>query len=284
MTIPKARALLRNAATALSAQGIDTARLDTEVLLAHCLSLSRSALLARLPDLELPGIVAEQFNALIARRMAYEPVAYLTGSREFWSLDFEVGPGVLIPRPDSEILIETACVSLSKHASLRVLDLGTGPGTLLLTLLHEFPNATGVGVDCSDIALGFAKRNAVRLGLTDRAAFQPGNWLESVSETFDLVVCNPPYISVEERQSLMPDVVQHEPHVALFAEKNGLAIYQQLLPDLAKVMQPTGLALLEFGATQAAAVAQLAKASGFCCRIVPDLSGQARCAALALPA
>lgn len=284
MTSHNLRALLRDAMAQLSARQIDTAQLDAEILLAHCLALSRADMLVRLPTLTIRDAAAEKFAALVARRLVYEPVAYLTGTREFWSLDFDVGPGVLIPRPDSEILIETACAAYARTAPLRILDLGTGPGTLLLTLLHEFPAASGIGIDCSEIALGFARRNAQRLHLQARVDFQPGNWLDGVTGRFDLVVCNPPYISQADRAGLMRDVVDHEPALALFADKEGLGIYQQLFPQLAAFLTPAGLALFEFGTTQAPAVARLAAAAGFCCRIVPDLSGRPRCAALTLPA
>jgi release factor glutamine methyltransferase len=272
--------LLRTTARQLERAGIDTARLDAELLLAHCLTLSRSTLLTQARTLTLTDSIVAQFQALIARRLQHEPVAYLTGMQEFWSLPFEVGPGVLIPRPDSETLIEAAIKKCSVKKSLRVLDLGTGPGTLLLTLLHEFPAATGLGVDCSEIALGYARRNAAHLHLADRAQFQQGDWLQGITEHFDLIVCNPPYIARDAQATLMPDVVNHEPHLALFADQDGLAVYEQLIPQLASVLTASGIVLFETGATQARDVAHLAAKSGFSCQIVPDLGGRERCVLL----
>jgi release factor glutamine methyltransferase len=275
--------LLRSTARQLETADIATARLDAELLLGFCLSLSRSALLTQARHLTLPDSIITQFQSLIARRLQHEPVAYLIGAQEFWSLSFDVGPGVLIPRPDSETLIETAIRKFQASSCLRILDLGTGPGTLLLSLLHEFRNATGLGVDCSDIALGYARRNAAHLHLADRAEFQSGDWLQDISETFDLIVCNPPYIGRHEEATLMPDVVNHEPHLALFAEHEGLAIYEQLIPQLASVLAPGGIVLFETGATQARTVADMATRSGFCCQIVPDLGQRERCVLLEQP-
>jgi release factor glutamine methyltransferase len=154
---------------------------------------------------------------------------------------------------------------------------------LLLTLLHEFPHATGIGIDCSDMALGYARRNAACLHLAGRAHFLRGDWLQGITERFDLIVCNPPYIGRDAQATLMPDVVHHEPHLALFADHDGLAVYEQLIPQLDCVLAANGAVLFETGATQARTVAAMAEQSGFCCQIVPDLGLRERCVLLERP-
>jgi release factor glutamine methyltransferase len=282
MTKTDAAQLLRTATEQLKAHMIESARLDADILLSHVLGLSRTDMRMQVPTLVITDAQRQMFLELIARRMAHEPVAYLIGSREFWSLEFDVGPGVLIPRADSETLIETAQACFAKNADLRVLDLGTGPGTLLVTIAHIFPQATGLGIDCSDTAVDYARRNATKLGVAERVRFQTGNWLEGVTEHFDLLLCNPPYIDRAELPSLMADVADFEPHVALFAEEAGLAVYKHLLPRLATVLKPNGMALFELGHQQSGAIGQLAVQQGLECRLVPDLAGHLRCAVLTI--
>ena len=179
---------LRAAADRLAAVS-DTPRLDAELLLAHALGVERDRLLLDPARFAVP----DGFAALIARRMEHEPVAYIVGYRDFWTIRLHVGPGVLIPRPDSEALIEAALSRVAgRDAPLRLLDLGTGPGTLLLALLSELSLATGLGVDASAAALGYARANAERLGLRDRAQFREGDWAAGIDGLFDLIVCNPP--------------------------------------------------------------------------------------------
>jgi release factor glutamine methyltransferase len=268
---------LRAATARLSAAGIDSARLDAEVLLAHALGWSRSALLLRLRE---EATVPPDFQALLSRRAAREPIAYITGEREFWSLSFQVSPAVLIPRPDSETLVELALAHAARQRVTRVLDLGTGSGCLLLSVLHGLPAATGVGVDASPAALAVAQDNAGCLGLSARAVFQQGDWCAGLAGRFDLVLCNPPYVAEYERASLAPDVAEHEPTTALFAGSDGLADYRRLMPQLPAVLAPGGLAVLELGATQAEAVTALAHAGGLTVAIHPDLAGKPRVALL----
>lgn len=248
----------------------DTPRLDAELLMAHALGVERGALLLDPTRFAVP----DGFAALVERRLAHEPVAYIVGHRDFWTIGLKVGPGALIPRPDSETLIEAAVAHFGAAGPRRVLDLGTGPGTLLLAGLAEWPKATGLGIDASEAALAYARANAEALGLADRSGFQPGNWAVGVDGTFDLILCNPPYIADDE--ALMPDVVQYEPGGALFSGPDGLDDYRHIIPDLPRLLAPGGVAILEIGATQHMLVRQLAEAVGFAVACTRDLGGRDR--------
>jgi release factor glutamine methyltransferase len=267
------REALAGATARLSASS-DTPRLDAELLMAHALGVEREEML--LGDMARDAPAA--FEALIARREAGEPVAYIVGRRAFWTIELEVGPGVLIPRPDSETLIEAAVEHFSDRAPATILDLGTGPGTLLLAALAQWPEAQGLGVDCSAIALDFAERNAERLGLDGRARFRLGEWGMGLDGRFDLILCNPPY--VEDGADLPRDVAEWEPHVALFASGDGLADYRRIAPDIPRLLAPGGLACIELGAGQAEAVSALFEARGLSAGTRDDLAGHARCLAL----
>ena len=182
---------MQNGAALLRAAGIDNPRLDARLLLAHALGVSPAELIR---DSHLPADPAT-YDRLLARRAAHEPLAYILGHREFWSLRFAVSPATLIPRPESETLIEAALAAFAdRRPPGRILDLGTGTGCLLLSALHEFPGAFGVGVDRSAAAARLAAANAAALGLADRAAFLCGDWAAALAARFDLVLCNPPYI------------------------------------------------------------------------------------------
>ncbi len=264
------RAALGDAARQLSTVS-DTARLDAELLLAHALGISREVmLLSRLADQ-----VPVEFEALLARRMAHEPVAYITGTRDFWTISLNVSPAVLIPRPDSETLIEAAVGHFGRAGPKRALDLGTGSGALLLAALSEWPGASGVGVDASDVALAVAAANANRLGLSDRAAFALGDWGEGLDERFDLILCNPPY--VESGAMLAVEVADYEPASALFAGEDGLEDYRRLMPQFARLMEPGAIVALEIGAAQAEVVSALALEAGLSARCFQDLAGRSRC-------
>ncbi len=254
---------------ALRAAAARIDRFDAEVLLAHLLGVDRGSLFLN-PDRE---IDAAAFSALVDRRAAHEPVAYITGTREFWSLELVVTPDVLIPRPDSETLIEAALAS--GIAPRTILDLGTGSGALLLAALREWPNATGLGIDASAAALAVATGNAVRLGMTDRASFRQGNWGQGLEMRFDLILCNPPY--VETGAELAPDVRDHEPATALFAGPDGLDDYRLLIPQLHSRLTPGGIAVVEIGWRQAIAVLQIGAGAGLKGDIRRDLAGRDRC-------
>ena len=217
------------------------------------------------------------FEPLVARRASGEPLAYITGSRAFWTIELRVAPGVLIPRPDSETLIEAAVAHFAGTSGpRRILDLGTGSGALLLAALAEWPAATGVGIDRSVAALTIALENAAALGMADRAEIIAGGW-SGTGEAFDLILCNPPYIAADER--LPRDVADHEPHSAVFAGVDGLDDYRTLAPLLPAQLAPGGVACLEIGSTQGLAVSALLQAQAMVVQIRHDLAGHQRCIA-----
>ena len=267
MTIREALALGAQRLTGSS----ETARLDAELLMAHALGVERDALLLGGLDGEAPPA----FEQLLARRQAGEPVAYITGRRAFWTIELEVAPGVLIPRPDSETLVEAALEHFGQAGPKRVLDLGIGPGTLLLAALDQWPLATGLGVDRSDRALAVAKRNAERLGLSGRAEFRLGDWAEGLEGRFDLVLCNPPY--VEAGADLPRDVSAWEPHEALFAGSDGLDDYRRLAPRIPALLADGGIACIEIGAGQELAATALFQSHGLKVSPRQDLAGHVRC-------
>ena len=242
--------------------------------MAHALGVERGDMLLR----HLGDPAPQGFGTLLARREAGEPVAYITGRRAFWTIELEVGPGVLIPRPDSETLLEAAVAHFAGKAPGRILDLGTGPGTLLLAALAQWPDARGLGVDASAAALDYATRNAERLGLATRAEFRLGDWAEGVAGPFDLILCNPPY--VEAGATLPRDVAEWEPHEALFAGPDGLDDYRRLAPQVRRLLGAGGIACIELGARQAAGVAPLFAVEGLRTALHNDLAGHARCLAL----
>jgi release factor glutamine methyltransferase len=262
---------LRAAATRLAATS-DTARLDAELLLAHALGVSRSAMLLHHMQAAAPA----GFAALVDRRAACEPVAYILGSQEFHGLAFTVTPAVLIPRGDSECVVDAALAARPDAA--RVLDCGTGSGALLLATLHGLPHASGVGIDASAPALDVASGNAAALGLAGRCQFHRRDWTQSGWTAdlgrFDLILANPPY--VEDHAVLDPEVRDHEPASALFAGPEGLDDYRVLIPQLPALLNPLGVAVLEIGATQAPAVSAIAAQCGFASSCHPDLAGRPR--------
>jgi release factor glutamine methyltransferase len=249
----------------------DTPRLDAELLMAAALNISRDRMLLQNPN----GQAPDAFFEFIERRAKGEPVAYITGQRAFWTIDLAVGPGVLVPRPDSETLIVAAVEYFADSPGpARVLDLGTGPGTLLLAALDEWPRAIGLGIDSSEAALYYAERNAARLGMTDRASFRLGNWAEGIEATFDLILCNPPYVAEDAETG--PGVREYEPAEALFAGPEGLDEYRRLAPQLERLLAPGGLAAIEIGFDQAKSAAALFEAEGMAPHVATDFGGRAR--------
>lgn len=249
-------------------QGIETARLDAELIVAHAADMEREALLANADALAGEPLVALA-EALEKRRALAEPMAYILGTREFWSLPFRVTPATLVPRPESETLIEAALDwAVEGNRPLRILDLGTGSAALLLTLLSEWPEATGVGIDMSTDALSVAVENAEALGLAERAQFLEWDWNDphvplSLGQDFDLVVANPPYIRRAELASLPNDVRKFEPTLALDGGCDGLDAYRAIIVRLTEIARPGAGLFLEIGEGQAAPVRRLLADAGF---------------------
>ncbi len=268
--------LLRQATRALTEAGIEDAALEARWLLAHALGMAHNAVLDRTAEID-PGT----FNTLLARRLAHEPLAYITGRQGFWTLDLHVSPATLIPRADSETLIEAALAQCTTPPS-RILDLGTGTGCLLLAALVEFPSAFGIGVDLNPEAAFLACSNAQANNLADRSAFLAGNWGTALAGRFDLILSNPPYIETATIPALMPEVAGHEPARALDGGADGLDAYRAIIACLPGLLTPSGIAILELGAGQAEAVAALAAAAGLNHRATrADLGGIARALVLA---
>jgi len=267
---------LDDGARILSGAGVESPRQEARLLLAHASGLGIATLMGY------PERVVENdslFRQLVSRRAAREPLSHLFGRREFWSLPFKVTADTLDPRPDSETIVEAAldCVS-DRPAPLRILDLGTGTGCLLLALLSELPTAFGVGVDRSIAAAQVAAENAVTLGFGGRAAFVVGDWGQAVLGNFDLIVSNPPYIPRGHIDGLELEVSRYEPRLALAGGEDGLSAYRAILPDLPGFLSPGGVAVLEIGADQADSVTALAQKAGLV--VLPvrsDLASRDRC-------
>ncbi len=257
------------------AETSDTPRLDAELLMAHALQIERAELLLKLPGLTAPT----DFSALIERRLQSEPIAHIIGRKEFWGLDFQVTPDVLIPRPDSELLVEEAVRAFASRHPHRILDLGTGSGALLLAALSEFPEASGLGIDASAAALQIAHNNADALGLADQAKFllldwTMPDWAGSLGSGFDLILANPPYVSTRARLSV--DVAEYESRQALFAGEDGMDDYRIIIPALETLLSPTGTALLEIGFDQANPVSEIAKENGYHVELKRDFGSNDR--------
>lgn len=283
-------AFLCRAGQHLRAAAIESPRMEARLLLAHAMGCRAEDLL-REPRAPVPPGAAAAFAALLRRRLDHEPVAHLLGVREFWSLPFAVSPATLIPRPDSETLVEAALEAFPERERVRrILDLGTGTGCLLLAALTEFPAATGLGIDRVPEAAALAQRNARALGLAARARVLAADWDAALAPPapgggFDLVLSNPPYVESAVIPGLMPEVARHEPASALDGGADGLAAYRVLATALPRLLRPgTGRAVLELGEGQRAAVEALARAAG----LVPlgcrrDLGGVERALVLGAP-
>ncbi len=280
MSISVSRQLV--AATKALERVSDTPRLDAELLMAHALGLSRNDLLLRSRDLTTPS----EFDALLQRRLAHEPVAYIRGYQEFWDLTLAVTPATLIPRGDSETLIEASIGHFrDREPPARILDLGTGSGALLLAALSVFQVAAGAAIDASLDALAVAQANAERLGIGNRTGFlhrswRDAGWADDLGR-FDLILCNPPYVETEAE--LAPQVRAHEPASALFAGADGLDDYKLLIPQISALLTSGGVAIFEIGQGQDAAVTKLAKEQGFAIQPHRDLAGIIRALSLSKP-
>ena len=270
-------AYLCQAGQVLRAAAIENPRMEARWLLGHAMVATPETLL-RDPRAPVPPDAARHFTAMLARRARREPLAYILGSAGFWGLDFLVSPATLIPRADSETLVEAA-LEHAPHAR-RVLDLGTGTGCLLLAVLSELPAATGIGVDINPAAAALARRNATALGLPGQ--FLAGDWAAALNARFDLILSNPPYIEAAAIPALMPEVAAHEPTAALDGGADGLDAYRAILAALPGLLAPSGVAVLELGQGQAPALGGLTAAQGLFWRGTrPDLNGIPRAAIIA---
>ena len=243
------------AARARLAEASKHPRRDAELLLEHVLGCDQTALLTH-PERILSTAELERFDRLVDRRLASEPVQYLVGEQEFFGLGFEVSPAVLIPRPETEHLVEAVLERLEREQEVRIVDVGTGSGAIAVALAHALPHSRVTAVDLFPAALEVARRNAVRHGVIHRFTLLPSDLLAAVdSADFDVVVANPPYIAAGE--VLEPQVANYEPHSALYAGRTGLEIYERLIPQAARVLKPGGWLMLEIGYGQSPAVRNL---------------------------
>jgi len=258
----------------LTDSGVEDARSEACGLLAHVMNLNKAQVFAR-TDEELDAQVVGAFELDVKERAAGKPFAHITGKREFWSMPLQVSPATLIPRPDTETVLELVTeVFNDREAPRNILDLGTGSGCLLLALLNIFQKANGIGLDISREAISVANRNVDCLGLSDRAQMICGSWHDAIDGQFDLIVSNPPYIPTDDIPSLDRSVRDHEPHLALDGGSKGLDAYHYLIPMSVNLLRSDGILVVEIGIDQANDVAEIAAQSGFAqYRVRRDLSG-----------
>lgn len=270
----EAFALLRNA---FADAQLDTPNLDARILAAEALGIDVGALALR-PEEPVGAAGAERLRGFGERRLAREPVARILGLAEFWGLPFALSPETLAPRPDTETVVEVALAGIAdRHAPLRLLDLGTGTGCLLVALLHELPNAHGTGLDRSVDALATARANACRNGVINRAAFVAGDWGAPLAGRFELVLSNPPYIPTKALPTLAPEVRAHDPVAALDGGPDGLDAYRSILAEAGRLLVPAGRLIVEIGFDQEAGVRGLAQTAGLdVLGVAHDLGGRPR--------
>lgn len=278
--------LARETARRLAEAGIESARLDARLLLGHLTGLDAAALLARRDDPVGPEVI-DALRGLADRRAAHEPMAHILGEREFWSLPLRVTADTLVPRPDTETLVEAALgwrESVPDCREPAVLDLGTGTGCILLALLSEWEDASGVGIDISESALAVAAENAKRLDLAARARFLVSDWGRGLDARFDVIVSNPPYIPENEIAGLTPEVVRFDPRGALSGGADGLDAYRVLAGQLPRLMAPKAVVFLEIGWDQSDGVTNVLRQGGLSVLSEhKDLAGRPRCLAVGDP-
>jgi release factor glutamine methyltransferase len=258
------RDILNETARSFAAAGIPSPRLDAEVLLSFCLGFDRQEFFKN-PEMQIDEKTQASLQNLVARRLQWEPVAYITGHKEFWSLELEVNKDVLIPRPDTEVLVEevlNTCKQIDSVA-IKILDIGTGGGPIALALAKEMPCAEIVATDISAAALAVAKKNARNLGMNSLITFHQGNLFEPVDDLFDIIVSNPPYISDEEYEKLPDGVKNYEPPEALLAGTNGMEFYKKIINQAPDYLKSRGWLFLEIGATQGDGVSKIIESSGY---------------------
>ena len=280
MTAPL-REQIGRAREALVGAGIahDEAALDAEVLARHALGWDRAQILTRwhLPP---PEAFEPAYGSFVARRAAREPVALIVGHREFWGLEFYVSSAVLIPRPETELIVEQALRRSGRDRSIRIVDVGTGSACVAVALGHELPSARILAIDCSEAALAIAARNVSRHGMSGRVQLVRANLLDTVVGPVDLIVSNPPYVARSDAPLLQPEVVRFEPDTALFADEDGMAVLRALCETAGARLAPDGFLIVEFGAGQDSALRVMAQALGWSIEIAPDLAGIPRVAVM----
>lgn len=271
--------LVAEAAGVLAAAGFEEPRRQARRLVASALAISRTELFS-CSDRPVDASQAGRLRAMLGRMVEHEPLSRILGQREFWGLDFALSSATLDPRPETETVVEAVLRRKpNRSAPLRILDLGTGTGCLLLALLGEYREATGCGIDLSEGAVRTAVRNAARLGLAARARFLVGNWAAAVSGRFDAVVANPPYIATEDLRFLPQEVARYDPRQALDGGEDGLMPYRAIAAALPRLLAPEGIFACEIGVDQADPVGAILTANGLSCDgIEKDLGGIARCA------
>jgi release factor glutamine methyltransferase len=273
--------VMRGASRTLSLADVDSPRRTARLLLAK--AMDRHAPPCDVEDVT-PGARAV-LDELVGRRVANEPLAYILGHKEFWSLDFLVGPGALVPRPETETLIEELLKEFpNRERSLNLLDCGTGSGCLIVAALSMFPNARGLGIDAFADALSWASKNVARHGLENRCELRRCDWNHEIGIKYDAILANPPYIERGAVTALPPDVARYEPATSLIGGEDGLQAFRQLAPQIAERLKMDGVALLEIGEGQGESVREILGAAGLGTRrIVPDLAGIPRCVVAGLP-
>lgn len=273
------RDILSKTARSFATAGIPSPRLDAEVLLSFCLGFDRQEFLKN-PEMQIDKKTEASLQKLVVRRLQWEPVAYITGRKEFWSLELEVNKDVLIPRPDTEVLVEEV-LNICKQIDsvpIRILDIGTGGGPIALALAKEMPRAEIVATDISAAALAVAKKNARNLGMDSLITFHQGNLFEPLDDLFDIIVSNPPYIADEEYEKLPAGVKNYEPPEALLAGADGTDFYKKIINQAPDYLKSNGWLFLEIGATQGSDVGKIIEAAGYYdnINIRNDYSGRPR--------
>lgn len=257
----------------LEDKGFENAIHEAKWLLAYVLGQDSSYITLN-PDEIFPENLRSKLEETLRRRLNHEPLSRIRGCREFWSLEFDLNAHTLDPRPDSEILVEGVLAKASKTQEYRILDLGTGTGCLLISLLKELPNAYGVGDDRSYDALQMARHNAEKLGVSDRASFFQGSWAEALSGPFDIIVSNPPYIPYRDKETLSLEVSNFDPCLALYGGEDGYECYRALAQDLFRVLNHRGIIALELGQGQRHEVQSLFQNMGYIMLdVLKDLQG-----------
>jgi release factor glutamine methyltransferase len=238
----------------LSLSKIENPQLEARILLAFASGVKQTRIIGY-PEDKLDNSIISNLEKIMARRKTGEPIAYITGVKEFWSLNFNVTKETLIPRPDSETIVQSVLDTITNHMDrISILDLGTGSGCLLLALLSELPKAIGVGIDISSRSCKIAKKNAKELGLNNRAKFYQGNWMEDIHDQFDIIVTNPPYVAEPDMEFLDREIRLFEPHLALSGGPDGVAAYRLIAKESITRLKTAGILVVEIGINQAQSI------------------------------